>query len=206
MNSERQSVAAKRSGIARFAWVLTGGLTVFAAENIWIDSWLKTKFHRFTSLVPDPLSGTWFLDFALCVVGMVLLVVCTTLVVHNSRLPVFGRTSLGIASCVVLILVFDWYRVTSGQRPILPDGRSHRFHSVLLTWNPSSSKVAGYNVYRSLTPSGHYRKLNTSLVEDPSYTDTSVENGAVYYYTARAVDLGGHESVNSNEVCVRIPR
>lgn len=206
MTSEQQSVAARRSGIVRFAWVLTGGLSVFTVENIWIDSWMKSRFHRFASLVPDPLSGTWFLVFALCAIGMVLLATCTTLVARNSRLPIFRRASLGTASCVVLILVFDWYRVTTGQRPILPDGRSHRFHSVVLTWNPSSSKVAGYNVYRSLTPGGHYHKLNTSLLEGPSYTDTSVENGAVYCYTARAVDVRGHESVNSNEVWVTIPR
>jgi hypothetical protein len=102
---------------------------------------------------------------------------------------------VGSIFCVVLLLAFGWYRFISG-----------RSHSVTLTWNPSGSGIFGYNLYRSSEPGGHYRKLNESVIQGRTFTDPLVENGANYYYVVRAIDAGGRESSNSNEVLVKIPK
>jgi fibronectin type 3 domain-containing protein len=65
--------------------------------------------------------------------------------------------------------------------------------------------VSGYNVYRGAVSGGPYTLLNTSLITGLSYTDTSVQSGATYYYVTTAVDSSGVESVYSNEVTAVIP-
>jgi hypothetical protein len=78
-------------------------------------------------------------------------------------------------------------------------------HSVALTWNASTSTVAGYNVYRSTVSGGPYAKINSSLVAALNYTDSTVQSGTTYYYVTTAVDSGGNESVFSNQVSAPIP-
>lgn len=206
VKSDSPTFAARRSNMLRFAWTLVSALFLFTTENVWLDPWLKSKYTKFPSLVPDPFSAVWLLDFAFCVIALVLLVVCTVFVVRSRSLRASSKATLVILTCVLPILVLDWYRVTNGLPPILPLGRYHRPHSVKLSWNSSTSNVAGYNVYRSLSPGGDYYRLNSSIVHGATFSDTSVENGAIYCYTTRAVDVAGRESMNSNEVCVRIPR
>jgi fibronectin type 3 domain-containing protein len=65
--------------------------------------------------------------------------------------------------------------------------------------------VAGYNVYRTTTSGTGYIKINASPVGILSYTDSTVQNATTYYYVTTAVDTGGNESVNSNEVSAVIP-
>jgi hypothetical protein len=93
----------------------------------------------------------------------------------------------GIVGAVLL-------RVAPDQKP----------HSVLLKWErprEPASTVAGYNVYRSLSD-GKYEPI--AFVTATTYTDHDVRNGKTYYYLVRAVDAGGHESPNSNQVRVII--
>ncbi|MGC2531172.1 MAG: choice-of-anchor D domain-containing protein, partial [Candidatus Acidiferrum sp.] len=78
-------------------------------------------------------------------------------------------------------------------------------HSVTLTWNASTSTVAGYNVYRSTVTGGPYTKINSSLISVLTYTDSTVQSGITYFYVATAVDSSGNESVDSNEVSAPIP-
>ena len=78
-------------------------------------------------------------------------------------------------------------------------------HSATLSWTASTSTVSGYNVYRSTTSGTGYAKINSSLVAGVSYVDNTVQSGTTYYYVATAVDSGGNESVNSNEVTAVIP-
>lgn len=77
-------------------------------------------------------------------------------------------------------------------------------HTVTLTWKGSTSHVAGYNVYRSTTPGRNYVRINTSLVQGLTYKDNAVDSGKTYYYTTRAVDARGNESVSSNETSAAI--
>jgi hypothetical protein len=81
-------------------------------------------------------------------------------------------------------------------------------HSVTLTWIASTtSTVTGYNVYRSTTNGTGYAKINSTPVLAPTvtYTDTTVSSGTTYYYVTTAVDVGGAESVYSNQATAAIP-
>jgi hypothetical protein len=78
-------------------------------------------------------------------------------------------------------------------------------HTVLLSWNASTSTVSGYNVYRSTTSGTGYARINSSLLTTSTYTDSAVQNGTTYYYVTTAVDASGDESTNSNEAQAVIP-
>jgi hypothetical protein len=71
-----------------------------------------------------------------------------------------------------------------------------QLHSVNLSWNASAG-VAGYNVYRSTSPSGAYSRINSNPDPSTAYTDTSVASGQTYYYEATAVNSSGQESARS---------
>ena len=77
-------------------------------------------------------------------------------------------------------------------------------HSVALAWNPSSSSVVGYNVYRGATSGGPYTKIG-SMNTDTTYTDSSVQAGQTYFYVTTAVDGSGKESANSNQTQAVVP-
>jgi autotransporter-associated beta strand protein len=76
---------------------------------------------------------------------------------------------------------------------------------VVLEW-PASSGATSYNVLRSTTAGADYAILATNVtgpvvgsdVPDATYTDSSVVNGAPYYYVVSAVNPNG-QSTNSVE-------
>lgn len=78
-------------------------------------------------------------------------------------------------------------------------------HSVTLSLTPDSSKVAGYNVYRSSTSGGPYTKLNSPLLASTTYTDSTVVASQTYFYVGTSVDSGGNETAYSNQVSATIP-
>jgi len=79
-------------------------------------------------------------------------------------------------------------------------------HTVSLTWNPSTSTVSGYNLYRGTQSGGPYStRLNSSLLPATSYTDSNVVSGVTYYYVSTAVDSSNVESAYSNEALAQIP-
>jgi hypothetical protein len=78
-------------------------------------------------------------------------------------------------------------------------------HSVSLSWNASTSTVAGYNVYRGNQTGGPYVAVNSSPEPSTSYVDNSVSSGKTYYYVVTAVDSSGTESVYSNQVQAAVP-
>lgn len=78
-------------------------------------------------------------------------------------------------------------------------------HSVALSWNASTSTVSGYNIYRGTLSGGSYLRMNSSLVPGLNYTDSTVQNGVIYYYVTTAVDSTGTESIFSNQVSAVIP-
>jgi len=74
-----------------------------------------------------------------------------------------------------------------------------------LTWAPNTeSDLAGYNIYRREDSSPAVR-INTALVNTPSYRDSEVVPGHKYYYAAAAVDLRGNESPHSAEASETVP-
>lgn len=78
-------------------------------------------------------------------------------------------------------------------------------HSATLSWDASTSTVAGYYVYRGTQSGGPYTKLNSSPVSGLSFTDNSVQAGQSYFYVATATDSNGVESAFSNEISAAIP-
>jgi hypothetical protein len=78
-------------------------------------------------------------------------------------------------------------------------------HSVSLSWNASTSQVAGYNIYRGTTSGGPYTKLNSGLLSGLAFTDNNVQTGATYYYAATSVDSSNNESSYSNIATAVIP-
>jgi fibronectin type 3 domain-containing protein len=78
-------------------------------------------------------------------------------------------------------------------------------HSVSLSWNPSTSAVVGYNVYRGTSSGGPYSKIDSALDTSTTYTDATVQSGQTYYYVTTAVDGSGAESTYSNQAQAVIP-
>lgn len=195
----------QRSRLTSIAWGLASLLFLFTSENIWIDPWLRNKSHKIPSLVPEALSGSWFLVFTIGGIALALLVVCQILLTQDRNLSAWTKAGTGTAVLVVLLLSVQWFRVTNDMPSVLRLQSSGKTHTVMLKWRASSSQVAGYNVYRSVTPSVNYVRINSSLVQGLTFTDNTVESGRSYYYVTRAVDARGHESVNSNEATAAIP-
>ena len=77
--------------------------------------------------------------------------------------------------------------------------------SVVLKWQPSTSQVIGYFVYRKTPTETQYSKLNASVVPTTAYTDSTVSNSQTYNYAVTSVDSSNVESAFSNQVTVNIP-
>jgi Abnormal spindle-like microcephaly-assoc'd, ASPM-SPD-2-Hydin len=78
-------------------------------------------------------------------------------------------------------------------------------HNVALSWQASSSTVAGYNVYRGANSGGPYSKVNASADTSTSYSDPGVQAGQTYYYVVTGVNSQGTESSFSNQVAAVVP-
>jgi len=78
-------------------------------------------------------------------------------------------------------------------------------HTVDISWNASTSSVAGYNIYRGTQSSGPFTKLNSSVDTATVYTDSNVVSGRTYFYAATSVDSNGVESSYSNIAQATIP-
>jgi fibronectin type 3 domain-containing protein len=76
---------------------------------------------------------------------------------------------------------------------------------VALAWTPSTSAVAGYNVYRSEVSGGPYSKLDSNIVAGDSYTDSNVQGGSTYYYVVISVTSAGLQSADSMQTVATIP-
>jgi len=76
---------------------------------------------------------------------------------------------------------------------------------VILSWNPSTSVVVGYRVYRSTQSGAFYTLLTSTPVSGTSFEDLAIEKGKTYYYVVTAVDAQSNESGFSNEVFATIP-
>lgn len=60
---------------------------------------------------------------------------------------------------------------------------------MVLIWAPNEEEdVAGYNVYRKVEGEPDFKKHNTRLVRETTYSDPDVKPGLKYYYQVSAVD------------------
>ncbi len=82
-------------------------------------------------------------------------------------------------------------------------------HSVVLTWNPSAVDAThlaptGYNVKRAAVSGGPYATVGSTAAPTTTYTDTTVVDGATYFYVVTAIVTGG-ESAPSNQTTCAVP-
>lgn len=72
---------------------------------------------------------------------------------------------------------------------------------VILLWESNSEPdIAGYNVYRADVSGGPYSKVNSVLITDTTFLDTTVTPGTGYYYCATAQIKALAESRLSDEI------
>ncbi len=72
---------------------------------------------------------------------------------------------------------------------------------VSLAWTASASPdFSFYSVYRSTTSGGPYTLVSSGTTT--GYTDTSLQNGTIYYYVVTATDQTGYESTQSSQSVV----
>ncbi|WP_162601885.1 choice-of-anchor D domain-containing protein [Occallatibacter savannae] len=113
----------------------------------------------------------------------------------------FTPTAAGSASGQLTI----GSNATGGALSIAMTGTGYR-HSVQLSWNaPSSSAIAGYNVYRAAIGTTGYQRVNTGAVSSTAFADGNVQCGVSYTYYVTSVDGSGVESVASNTTTAGIP-
>lgn len=92
------------------------------------------------------------------------------------------------------------------QIPLMGDGGGPSVqHTVSLSWDPSTSVVVGYNIYRGTVPGGPYNQVNPSVDSGVAYRDQTVLSGLTYYYVVTAIDSSDVESAFSSQVSVKIP-
>ena len=102
---------------------------------------------------------------------------------------------------LVLLLVVGVGIVLFGYLRARQAPKDARAHSVTLHWVPSAA-ASSYNVYRSTASGGPYTKIGQSLT--PTYVDTPVGSGAVFYYVVTCV-RDGTESADSQEIKASVP-
>jgi centrosomal CEP192-like protein len=72
-----------------------------------------------------------------------------------------------------------------------------------LSWTPSSSTYASFNVYRASASGGPYTKLNSSSA--PSFSDSTISSGHTYHYVVTELDTSGNQSTYSNQATAVVP-
>jgi hypothetical protein len=78
--------------------------------------------------------------------------------------------------------------------------------NVSLDWNDNTEEdLGGYHIYRSTTPGSGYSRLNSTVLADSHYTDTTGVGDQTYYYIVTAVDTVWNESAASNEASIMLP-
>lgn len=107
---------------------------------------------------------------------------------------------------VVVLLAALLACLTKGafaQAPPVPTGVSATgtTGSVTITWSASTGATS-YNIYRSTTSGGEGTTAFATGITGLSYTNSSLTNGTMYYYTVAAVSSSG-TSAQSSEVNAR---
>ncbi len=97
------------------------------------------------------------------------------------------------------------FEINAGPSGVVESLSGTGVHVVDLTWQASTSVVAGYYVYRGSVSGGPYTLVSASLVNATDYADTSVTAGQTYYYVATAVNSSNEQSAYSNEASATVP-
>ena len=110
--------------------------------------------------------------------------------------------SPNLTSPETISLTGDGVSASSTPSPAPSPGTQYTVH---LTWDASSSVVAGYRVYRSTTSGNFYSPLFSTPLNALAFDDSAVTSGDTYYYVVTAIDANGVESLYSNQATASIP-
>ncbi len=81
-------------------------------------------------------------------------------------------------------------------------------YEVNLAWQaPASSTdlIAGYDIFRSSDDGATFQQLNSSVVTETAYLDSTAHAGQTYIYMVESVDASGVQSVPSDPANVAVP-
>jgi chitodextrinase len=126
--------------------------------------------------------------------------------------------ALGLAPCTATVAVPQVCNVVVVQRVVNamppPNGTGNCAaglgavpHTARVSWTPTTTPNATYNVYRATTSGGYSAPLVSLPAGTTTYSDTSVLAGQTYFYVVRAVDPSNSSNVSSptNEITAAIP-
>lgn len=129
----------------------------------------------------------------------------STVITPNQSVTVsVGFEPMAAGAATGTLLISSNASNSSLQIPLSGDGISGASHSVTLSWQPSTSSVIGYLVFRGASASS-LNQLNSNPVSSTSYTDTGVVNGQTYVYAVKSASSGAMVSGFSNSVSVTVP-
>jgi len=194
----------RKSLTLSLTWLLAAILFAVTIENIWLDTWLKSRFPDFPSLAPQPPSALWILTFGAIGIVCVVLMVGQVLLMRRAGVTRKSKIVAGISVLLALLLSVTWFLVTSG---ITAAPRLLMFRpapAVKLNWIASTTPGVTYNVYRVTESNGKTEKLNTAPISELSFTDRHPMDGEKYTYYVTAV-AGTTESAHSNSAKAVIP-
>lgn len=195
---------AARSRTLRVTWLLTSVLAIIPILSLWLIPWLRAMGIE-VPMLTEPGTPEWIIIFALGSIGCVVLLVGQILAYQNHKVPFGPRVLAATAVAITLLLWAYWFYATTSTKSVAA-APPPSTHSVKLTWKPSTSRVVGYNIYRSTSPDRFMGpKLNDKPVTETSYVDKRVPGHTTYYYSARAVDAKGKESPDSNIARADVP-
>jgi len=106
--------------------------------------------------------------------------------------------------CVLAFITLPLFSGCGKLRGFFAPSAPENPHFVTISWNPSKTPVAGYNVYREYQYSGAER-LTPQIVTQTQYVDGTAQAGRTYEYYVTAVDSRGLESKPSERITVTVP-
>jgi hypothetical protein len=107
-------------------------------------------------------------------------------------------------SCVLALFMLSSVAGCGKLRALFSPSAPENPHFVTISWNPSKSPVAGYNVYREYQYSGAER-LTPKILTQTQYVDGTALGGRTYVYYVTSVDSRGLESKPSETITVSVP-
>jgi hypothetical protein len=104
----------RKSLTLSLTWLLSAALFAITVENLWLDSWLRSRFPDFPSLAPQPPSAPWLITFAVIGIVSVVLMVGQILLMRRPGVSRKAKIVAGVSVLIALLLSVAWFIITSG--------------------------------------------------------------------------------------------
>jgi len=108
------------------------------------------------------------------------------------RQSLLTNAHMVLGALVAAFFLFSWSSAAWADIYI-----NHLYVTLLWAPNAETEDVAGYEIYRASSYDGPYEKAHSGLITGVSWTDTTVQEGGIYYYELCAIDIAGNVSAFS---------